>query len=77
MGNELTVFGTEAGLLVAADAGAVAGVFGDVVDGLLPDVGRGAVVAHEEVLVVLAEAAVVELHPSTTENKNEWRRRHT
>ena len=67
--NKLTVFGAESGFLVASDAGAVAGVLGDVVDGLLPDVGRGAVVADEEVLVVLVEAAVVELDPATTGEK--------
>ena len=67
--NKLTVFWAESCFFVASDAGAVAGVLGDVVDGLLPDVGRGPVVADEEVLVVLAEAAVVELDPAATANK--------
>ena len=48
----LTVLRAQSGLGVASDTRAVASVVGNVVDRLLVDVGRGAVVAHQEVLVV-------------------------
>jgi hypothetical protein len=55
------------GLWVASDAGAVASVVGYVIDRLLPDVGRGSVVADKKVFVVVGEAAVVELSPAAAD----------
>ena len=55
----LTVLRAQSGLGVAPDTRAVASVVGNVVDRLLVDVGRGAVVAHQEVLVVGGEPAIL------------------
>ncbi len=54
---------------IASDAGAVAGLVGHVVDGLAPDVAGGAVVAHQEGLEVVGEAAVLKLSPAATGTK--------
>ena len=55
----LTVLRAQSGLGVASDTRAVASVVGNVVDRLLVDVGRGAVVAHQKVLVVRGEPAIL------------------
>ena len=53
--------------MVTVKAGAGTSGVGHVVHRLFPNVGRGAVVAHQEVLVVAFEASVVELGPSTAD----------
>jgi hypothetical protein len=63
----LTVLRAHSSLWVASDAGAVASVVGNVVDRLLHDVARGAVVANEKVFVVVGEAEVVELGPAAAD----------
>ena len=65
----LTVGRADSSVGITSDAGAVASVVGDVVDGLVPDVGRGAVVANQEVLVVVLKTSVLELSPAASANK--------